>query len=104
MPITISLITALLVSSFSPFVLAQAGPGLRGSPPPPPPVERVTPRPGFAWIEGNYEWRDGRYAWTGGHWEKEHSGRRWHGGHWDWRGDRYVWTRGEWVDVGTHAD
>ena len=93
MPITISLIASLLV----PLILTQAGPGLRGSPPPPPPVERVTPRPGYAWIEGNYEWHDGRYAWTGGHWERERPGRRWHGGRWDWRGDRYVWVRGEWV-------
>jgi hypothetical protein len=63
----------------------------------------VTPRPGFVWIEGNYEWHDGRYAWTGGHWEKEHAGHRWHGGHWDWRGDRYVWVRGEWVSGGAFA-
>jgi hypothetical protein len=93
MPSTISLIASLLV----PLIVAQAGPGLRGSPPPPPPVEHVTPRPGYVWIEGNYQWRDGRYAWTGGHWEKERPGRRWHGGHWDWRGDRYVWVRGEWI-------
>ena len=77
--------------------LAQSGPVMRGSPPPAPPVERVAPRPGFVWIEGNYEWRDGRYVWTGGHWEAERRGHRWHGGHWEWRGDRYVWERGSWV-------
>jgi len=84
--------------------LAQAPPpsAWRGSPPPPP-VERVEPRKGFVWIDGNYEWRDGRYVWMGGHYEPERAGRRWHGGHWDWQRDHYVWIRGNWIDSQGYA-
>jgi hypothetical protein len=87
-------------STHASLTLAQGAPVMRGrppAPPPAPPVERVAPRRGYIWVEGNYEWRDGRYAWTGGHWEAERPGQRWHGGHWDWQGDRYVWVRGEWL-------
>jgi hypothetical protein len=103
----------------APVALAQSGPAMRGAPPPPPapppgpvmrgsppplpPVERVAPRAGYVWVEGNYDWRDGRYAWSGGHWEPERAGYRWHGGHWEWRGDRYVWERGHWVSGPAYA-
>jgi hypothetical protein len=70
--------------------------GWRGSPPPPPPVERVEPRRGWIWVEGNYEWRHGRYIWQRGHWERERPGHHWRRGRWEQQGDRYVWVRGDW--------
>jgi hypothetical protein len=83
--------------------LAQPAPppgAWRGTPPPAPRFERVKPRRGFVWIDGNWDWRDGRYVWLDGHWERERPGMRWHGGRWDYRGDHAVWIQGTWVPGG----
>jgi hypothetical protein len=67
------------------------------APPPPPREERVEPRRGWVWVQGNYEMRDGRYFWVGGHWERERPGWRWQPGRWEMRGRRYFWVPGAWV-------
>jgi len=63
-------------------------------PPPPRPVV-VAPRPGYVWIEGNWEW-DGHWRWRDGYWERERAGHVWIGGRWVRSGNHWNWHAGRW--------
>ena len=63
---------------------------------PPPQYEEVVVRPGFIWIQGNYQYSGGRYVWMGGHYERERAGYMYAPGRWERRGRGHVWVEGRW--------
>lgn len=64
--------------------------------PPPPRVETYSVRPGFIWIEGNWNWRGGRWVWMNGRYERERTGYVYAPGRWERRGRKSVWVEGRW--------
>ncbi len=64
--------------------------------PPQPFVENPINRPGYIWINGNYEWRNGDYEWMPGHWERQRTNKTWIAGNWNNNGGTWSWAAGAW--------
>lgn len=62
-----------------------------------PPIEQVdvTPRPGFVWIQAEWNWVGEGFKLTHGHWERIRATEApFIAGHWDTSSGRCVWIRG----------
>jgi hypothetical protein len=64
--------------------------------PPPVRVETVRERPGYFWVDGNYDYHHGRYMWHRGHWQHHRRNFEYVPGRWEERGDHHVWVRPSW--------
>ncbi len=74
------------------------------NPPPADPRENANPRPGQAFVPGNYDWDENKqqWVWIAGHYESARQGERFSPGHWDRQRDPYtnkdwyIFTKGTW--------
>ena len=66
------------------------------SAPPPARVVVVDSRPGYVWVDGQYNWVNGQWVWYDGYWVPERTGYVYVAGYWRPHGSRYVYVQPTW--------
>jgi len=70
----------------------------RDAPPPRRDERHDANRPGYVWVDGDWDWKGGKYEWTAGHWERERAGKRWRASRWEQRDGAWARVDGDWED------